>query len=141
MSPALMELHEAHKARQARLGGKPYTPPPLPVLVQSPAPPAKVVKIPAPVDIPPTRKVQIMALSAAGYSQGRIARRLELTVGTVAGVLHRARAIEHKVLLADVVLALFKLGFDTYDIAVTIGEPEDEVCRALHRARDAERQA
>lgn len=136
MVPALAEQHAAHKARRARMAGIiTATATPLPY-----APPVRPVTVPAPVlNVGSTRKHQIAVLQAAGYSQGRIAARLGLTVGQVAGVLHRNRAEQHKLLLCDCCLILFDLGFDTYDIGILVGEPERAVYALLSWARERKR--
>lgn len=136
--PALAEMHAAHKARQARMAGRPTLPPrPLPFA----EPPARIIKPLPAVELSGTRKHQIMVLRAAGYSQGRIAKRLGLTDGVVAGVLHRARAEEHRLLLCDAVLILFDLAFDTIDIGALVDEQERTVHNLLGWARERRRRS
>ena len=136
MVPALAEQHAAHKARQLRMAGAlTAAPKPLPFA----APPLKTVVVPPPMDLSGPRKHQIAVLAAAGWSQGQIAKRLKLTPSTVAGVLHRARAEEHKLLVCDVCLILFELGFDSYEIGSLVGEPEHVVCKLLAFGRERKR--
>lgn len=131
--PALAEQHAAHKARQLRMAGIIAAPPkPLPFA----EPPRAPVVVPEPFDLSGPLKHQIVVLSHAGYSNGRIARRLKITKGVVSGVLHRARAKEHKMLMGEVIAIMFGLGFDTYDIAGHVGEPEYVVAKELARVRD-----
>lgn len=129
MVPALAEQHAAHKARRERMTS------PAPVPVKPPVYVRTTIPIPQPVQISGTRKHQIAILAAAGYSQGRIAKRLDLTVGVVAGVLYRLRTEQHRLLLSDCIIMMFELGFDTADIAEHIGEPEDVAANALVRYR------
>lgn len=143
--PALAEQNAAHIARMKRMGmHRPNVvsydtvhrapPPPMPI------PTERTIKIPDPVgDLSGTRKHQIVVLSAAGYAPARIARRLKVSPGVVAGVLHRARAQEHRLLLGEVIAILFGLGFDTYEIAGLVGEPEHAIANGLSRARDRSR--
>lgn len=134
--PALADMHAAHKARQLRMAGV-IAPPPKPLPFAEP--PKVPVSVPEPFDLSGPLKHQIVVLSHAGFSNTRIARRLRVTSGVVAGVLHRARAKEHKMLLGDVIAIMFGLGFDTFDIAGHVGEPEHVVAKELTRARDRER--
>lgn len=99
-------------------------------------PPQMRPAMPVAVKLSGTRKHQINLLSAAGYTQGMIAKRLGLTVGVVAGVLHRSRAEEHRLLMGDAMALLFGLGFDTYEIGSLVGEPEHVVVNTLARSRD-----
>lgn len=133
MVPALAEQHAAHKARMARLAGMA---PPLPRFTP---PPQRHVALPPVVDLCGPRKHQIALLAAAGYSQARIAKRLGLTTGVVAGVIHRARAQQHRLLMVDAIGILFGLGFDTYEIGGMVGEPEHVVANALARWRERQR--
>lgn len=134
--PALQEMHEAHKARQARMAGRITAPPkPLPFAI----PPERTVVVPQPIELPSLRKHQITTLHAAGWSQGRIAKRLMLTPGQVSGVLHRARAEEHKLLLCDVCLILFDLCFDTYEIGGLVDEPECVVHKLIAWGKERRR--
>lgn len=128
--PALADQHAAHKARMARLNG---IAPPLP------RPPQVRPSMPVAIKLSGTRKHQIALLSAAGYTQGMIAKRLGLTVGAVAGVLHRSRAEQHRLLMGDAIVLLFGMGFDTYEIGGLVGEPEHVVANTLARSRDRER--
>ena len=134
--PALAEQHAAHKARLARMAGV-ITPPAVPLPFAEP--PRKGVVVPPPIELSGTRKHQIAILDAAGWSQAKIARRLKLTSGIVAGVLYRARAEAHKLLLCDVCFMLSDLGFDTYEIGGLVGEPEHVVYNLAARGRDRER--
>lgn len=133
MVPALAEQHAAHKARQLRMAG--IIAPPPKVLPFAEPPQAPVI-VPDPIDLSGPLKHQIVVLSHAGLPNWRIAKRLKITKGAVSGVLHRARAKEHKMLMADVIAIMFGLGFDTYDIACHVGEPEHVVAKELARVRD-----
>lgn len=134
MVPALAEIHAAHKARQARMAGV-ITAPPKPLSFEV-APPAQTIKVPPPVDLSGPIKHQIVVLAATGMESWRIAKRLKITKGAVAGVLYRARAQEHKLLLCDVCLILFELGFDTYEIGGLVDEPERVVYNLIAWGRD-----
>lgn len=134
--PALAEQHAAHKARQLRMAGI-IAPAPKPLPFAEP--PLVPVSVPDPIDLSGPIKHQIVVLCHAGFPNWRIAKRLKITKGAVAGVLHRARAKEHKMLLGDVIGIMFGLGFNTYEIAGHVGEPEYVVAKELARVRDRER--